>query len=122
MDFSENILGTCLQEHSIYAIYLKEIPFFWTEIHEKEFFEMKSAITSPECMLLHPEWSSEFELHVDGSKKGIGVMLAQKHNGKLRPVRFGSRCFTKFESIWNTLHQELFAVKYWLETFGHYLL
>ena len=49
-------------------------------------------------------------------------MLAQKHNGKLRPVRFASRCFTKSESIWNTLHQELFAVKYGLETFRHYLL
>ena len=30
---------------------------------------MKNAITSPECMLLHLDSSSEFELHVDASKK-----------------------------------------------------
>ena len=49
-------------------------------------------------------------------------MVAQTHNGKLRPVRFASRCFTKSESIWNTLHQEPVAIKYGLETFTHYLL
>ena len=82
---------------------------------------MKNAIMSPECMLLHSDWSSEFKLHVDASKKGIGVMLAQKQNGKLRPVRFALRCFTKSESIWNALHQEPCAVKYGLETFRHHL-
>ena len=60
---------------------------------------MKNAITSPECMLLHPDWSPEFELHVDVSKKGIGVMLAQTHNEKLRPVRFASRCFTSLSQF-----------------------
>ena len=77
---------------------------------------MKNAITSPECMLL------EIELHADTSKKNIGVMLAQTHNGKLRPVRFVPRCLRKSELIWNTLHHELFAVKYGFGTFRHYLL
>ena len=66
MDFPGNILGTSLQEHSIYAIYVN---IFWTEIHEKEFLDMKNAITSPACILLHPDWSSEFELHVDAHPK-----------------------------------------------------
>ena len=49
-------------------------------------------------------------------------MLAQWHEGALRPVKFASRSFTPVEGRWPTTHQELFAVKYSLEHFQPYLL
>ena len=101
--FREHIGNMSARTLNLRNLLKKETPFFRTEIHEKEFLDMRNAVTCPECMLLHPDWSSEFELHIDAFKKGIGVMLAQKHNGKLRPVRFASRRFTKSESSWNTL-------------------
>ena len=113
--FREYIRNMSARTFNLRNLLKKEIPFFWTEIHEKEFLDMKNAITSTECMLLYPNWSSEFELHVDASKKGIGVMLAQKHDGKLRPVRFASRCFTKSKSIWSTLIT--FRCKIWVRNF-----
>ena len=76
MNFSGNILEHVCKNIQ-FTQFTKKTLFFWTEIHEKEFLDMENAITSPECMLLHPDWSSEFELHVDASKKGIGVMLTQ---------------------------------------------
>ena len=48
-------------------------------------------------MLYHPDWNSPFELHTDASKHGIGAMLAQWHNGKLRLVKFFSCSFTAVE-------------------------
>eukprot|EP00112_Aurelia_sp_Birch-Aquarium-sp1_P020979 Seg5528.2 transcript_id=Seg5528.2/GoldUCD/mRNA.D3Y31 product="Retrovirus-related Pol polyprotein from transposon 412" pseudo=true protein_id=Seg5528.2/GoldUCD/D3Y31 len=73
-------------------------------------------------MLYHQNWESSFEVHTDASKKGCGAMLAQRQNGCLRPVRFSSRSFNPTESRWPTAHQELFAVKWALETFRHYLI
>ena len=49
-------------------------------------------------------------------------MLAQWHNGKLRPVKFLSHSFTTVEGHWPPTHQKLFAVKQWLEHFRPYLL
>ena len=83
---------------------------------------MKHAVTGPDVLLSHPDWTSPFELHVDASKLGCGAMLAQYKDNQLRPVRFASRAFTPAESRWHTLQQELFAVKWGLEKFRPYIL
>ena len=83
---------------------------------------MKSAVTSPNVMLFHPDWNSPFELHVDASKLGCGAMLAQCKDNQLRPVRFASNAFSPAESRWHRLQQELFAVKWDLEHFRPYIL
>ena len=89
----------------------------WTSAHEAEFTDLKQALLSPETMLYHPNWHSPFELHTYASKHGVGAMLAQMHNGQLRPVKFASRSFTPTESRWPTTHEELFAIKWGLEHF-----
>ena len=82
---------------------------------------LKSALLSNDIILSHPKWDREFQLHTDASKAGCGAMLAQEHNGILRPVHF-SKAFNPMESRWPTAHQELFAVKWALEQFRHYLI
>ena len=100
----------------------KGVAFQWTEQAQKEFDNLKQAITSPNVMLHHPDWDSPFELHVDASKHACGAMLAQGKYGILRPVKIASRSFTSAESRWNTMHKELFAVKWGLEQFRSYIL
>lgn len=100
----------------------KGVPFQWTDETEKEFNDLKQIIISPNIMLYHPDWNTEFELHVDASKLGCGAMLAQMKDGILRPVRFASKAFSPAESRWSTMHQELLAVKWGLEHFRSYLL
>ena len=95
----------------------KGASFLWSDEHEAEFQDLKSALLSPDIMLYHPNWESSFEVHTDASKKGCGAMLPQRQNDSLRPVRFASRSFNPTESRWPTAHQELFAVKWALETF-----
>ena len=73
-------------------------------------------------MLYHPNFTRPFELHTDASKHGCGAMLAQLHNGELRPVKFASRSFTPVQARWPTTHQELFAVKWSLDHFRPYIL
>ena len=100
----------------------KDTPFAWSPNHTMEFEDLKQAVTGPDVLLHHPDWNSEFELHVDASKLGCGAMLAQWKDHQLRPVRFASRAFTPAESRWHTLQQELFAVKWGLEHFRPYIL
>ena len=100
----------------------KDTPFQLTPGHTKEFKDLKSAVTGANVVLLHPDWNSPFELHVDAGKLGCGVMLAQWKDDQLRPVRFASRALSPAESRWHTLQQELFDVKWDLEHFRPYIL
>ena len=118
-DYVHNMASRTKHLHSLLC---KGTPFVWTDAHEAEFTDLKDALLSPDTMLYHPDWKSPFELHTDASKHGIGAMLAQWHNGKLRPVKFFSHSFTTVEGCWPTTHQELFAVKHLLEHFRLYLL
>ena len=49
-------------------------------------------------------------------------MLAEWHNGKLRPAKFFSHSFTAVEGRWPTTLQELFVVKHSFEHFRPYFL
>ena len=61
-------------------------------------------------MLFHPDFNDPFTVHTNASKVGYGAMLAQYHEGQLRPVRYASRSFTPTESRWPT------------ENFHHFLM
>ena len=120
--FREYIPNMSERSVKLRTLLQKGASFLWSDEHEAEFQDLKSALLSPDIMLYHPNWESSFEVHTDASKKGCGAMLAQRQNGSLRPVRFASRSFNPTESRWPTAHQELFAVKWALETFRHYLI
>ena len=91
-------------------------------MHESEFSHLKASLTSDDLTLLHPNWNQEFELHTDASKFGCGAMLAQYYKGELRPIQYASRAFNPVESRWDTVHQELFAIKWSLDHCHPYVL
>ena len=120
--FRDYVRNMASRTKHLNSLLCKRVPFVWTDAHEAEFCDLKDALISPDTMLYHPDWNSPFELHTDASKHGIGAMLAQWHEGVLRPVKFASHSFTPVEGRWPTTHQELFVVKYSLEHFRPYLL
>ena len=111
----------CLQARYICAPFFTT-PFAWTQAHEDEFTDLESALTSPDTILIHPDFTKPFEVHTDTSKFGVGAMLAKSYQDKLIAVKFASRSFSPTESRWSTTHQELFGVKWGLEQFRHYIL
>ena len=108
-DYVRNMASRTKHLHSLLC---KGIPFVWTDAHEAEFTDLKDALLSSDTVSHHPDWNSPFELHTDASKHGTGAMLAQWHNGKLRPVKFYSCSFTAVEGRWPTTYQKYFAVKH----------
>ena len=120
--FRDYVRNMASRTKHLRSLLCKGTPFVWTDAHEAEFADLKDALSSPDTMLYHSDWNSPFELHTDASKHGIGAMLAQWHNVKLRPLNFFSCSFTAVKGHWPTTHQELFAVKHLLEHFRPYLL
>ena len=90
-------------------------------IDKMQFSEIFTAKTS-DNMMLHPNWNQEFELHTDTSKFGCGAVLAQYYKKELRPIRCASRTFSPVESSWDTVHQELFVIKWALDNCRPYIL
>ena len=45
--------------------------FHWTSSHEEEFNNLKNALTSPDTMLLHPDFTKSFEVHTDPPSMGV---------------------------------------------------
>ena len=120
--FRDYIPDMSRRSQNLRSLLSQKASFSWTHAHEAEFQDLKTALLSPDTILFHPDWDKEFEVHTDASKVGCGAMLAQRHNGILRPVRFASRAFSATESRWPTFHHEFFAVKWALEHFRPYLL
>ena len=52
--------------------------------------ELMEQLTSP-AFLGFPDYNEPFVLHTDASQSGLGAVLYQKQNGKLRVIGYGSR-------------------------------
>jgi len=72
----------------------------------------------------HPDWEKmdTFEVHTDGSKRGIGGFLAQRIDGVLKPIRYVSRCTTKAEENYSAHELEVLAALYVIEACRSYLI
>ena len=120
--FREYVLNMSSHTKYLRSLLCKGTPFVWTDAHDAEFKGLKDALVYPDVMLYHSDLTCPFDLHTDASKHGCGAMLAQLHNGELRPVKFASRSFTPAEARWPTTHQELLAMKWSLDHFRPYIL
>ena len=47
---------------------------------------------------------------------------SNRYKGELRPIRYASSAFNPVESHWDTVHQELFAIKSALDNWSPYVL
>ena len=109
-------------EHSRHLTRLskKNVKFDWTEDCEKAFKHLKKALMSP-TLLQYPDFSKEFCITTDASKKACGAVLTQEHDGRQLPVAYASKVFTQGESNKSTIEQELTAIHWAIMHFRPYI-
>jgi len=78
-------------------------------------------VTAP--ILVFPNWSKEFHVHVDAYSIALGVVLTQLGEGDIHhPLAFTSRNLSIAEINYATTEREGLAMVYALQKFRHYLL
>jgi len=68
----------------------------WTERHQERLDLLVDLLTQPRVMA-YPDFEKTFVLHTDTSCEGLGAVLYQEQEGKLRVVGYGSRTPTPAE-------------------------
>lgn len=98
-------------------------PVEWSAEHQQALDRLVSLLVSPP-VLAYPNFSSPFVLHTDASDQGLGAILYQHQDGKLRVIGYGSRTLTAAERNYH-LHSgklEFLALKWAVcEKFRDYL-
>jgi hypothetical protein len=100
----------------------KDCQFQWIEECQQSFDTLKQKMaTTP--ILVFPDWSKEFHVHVDASSIALGVVLAQPGTGYIdHLLDFASRNLSIAEINYTTTEREGLAMVYALQKFFHYLL
>ena len=68
----------------------------WTEEHQNRLEMLIHRLTSPPVMAF-PDFTKPFVLHTDASQEGLGAVLYQEQDGKLRVLGYASRTLTPSE-------------------------
>ena len=93
----------------------------WSEAAQSAFEVLKElCVNAP--ILVFPDYKLPFILHTDSSTEGLGAVLYQKQEGKLRVIAYASRSVTKTESNYPAHKLEFLALKWAIcEKFHEYL-
>lgn len=98
-------------------------PVSWTAEHQRALEQLVTLLTNPP-VLAYPDFNLPFTLHTDASDQGLGAVLYQRQDGKLRVIGYGSRTLTPAERNYH-LHSgklEFLALKWAVcEKFRDYL-
>lgn len=86
-------------------------PFEWGMLQQKAFDNLKQALSSPP-VLAYANYDKPFEVHTDASQKGLGAILYQKQDGKLRVISFASRGLKRSEKNYPASKLEFLALKW----------
>jgi hypothetical protein len=78
-------------------------------------------VTAP--ILVFPDWSKEFHVHVDASSISLGAVLTQTREGDIdNPIAFSRKKLSDSKHNYNATEREGLAMVYALKKFRHYLL
>lgn len=95
----------------------------WTDEHSAVLCQLIDHLSSPP-VLSYPNFEEPFVLHCDASQEGLGAVLYQRQEGKLRVIAYGSRTLSAPEKNYH-LHSgklEFLAMKWAIcERFRDYL-
>ena len=118
-DFSSEISATA---GPLRPLLRTDVPFVWTDDHEKSFESVKKALVSPPILATFDP-TAETMLQTDASKKnGFGFALLQRQDGQWRLIQAGSRFLTDTESRYSIIEMELCAVVWATKKCRLYLL
>ncbi len=94
--------------------------FVWTDSHTQQFEAIKEQIDR--CLeLAQPDLEKPFELYCDASSEGMGAVLCQRRDGRLVPVEFSSKQFSKTQRNWHCSEQEIYSVIWHCEKYRELL-
>lgn len=88
-------------------------PIEWKEEHQQVLEHLVDMLMTPP-VLAYPNYDQPYTLHTDASQKGLGAVLYQHQDGKLRVIAYGSRTLTPAEQNYH-LHSgklEFLALKW----------
>ena len=71
-------------------------PIIWQETHQNTLDYLVSYLSNPPVMA-YPDFSIPFVLHTDASLEGLGAVLYQKQQGKMRVIGYASRTLSPAE-------------------------
>lgn len=97
----------------------------WSEECRQNFEALKAKLTTAP-VLAYADFSLPFILEVDASHGGLGAVLSQEQNGKVRPIAYASRGLRPTErnmANYSSMKLEFLALKWAMsEKFREYLL
>jgi hypothetical protein len=90
----------------------KDCQFHWTEECQQSFDTLKHKMVTAHIMVF-PDWSKKFHVHVDASSIALGAVLAQPRTGDIdHPLAFTSRKLSTTEINYTTTKREGLAMVY----------
>ena len=92
----------------------KSIEGSWNQDCQKAFESLKQALTSP-SVLAYPDYTKPFIVEVDASNDGLGAVLSQEQDGRVRPIAYASRALRGAErnmENYSSRKLELLALKW----------
>ncbi|GBG62842.1 hypothetical protein CBR_g32427 [Chara braunii] len=98
-----------------------DTPWDWTDECEAAFKRLKHALAHHEVLMV-PDPQRPFVVTTDASQYGIGAVLAQQDDKKLRPVEYMSKKMPSKKLAKSTYERELYALYKALVHWRHYLL
>lgn len=105
---------------SLFKLTEKGREFKWSNECQAAFEELKRCLTTAP-ILCHPDFSLPFVVDTDASQSGLGAVLSQEIEGKLRVIAYASRTLSKSERRYCVTRKELLAVVFAFKHFRHYL-
>lgn len=98
----------------------KSTPFVWDENCQAAFDTLKQALTEAP-ILAYPDFTLLFDLYVDASGEGIGMVLGQGHERKERVVAYAGRSLNPAERNYSVTKREGLVVVDGIKHFQSYL-
>lgn len=74
--------------------------------YQKVLDYLVDVLTNPP-VIAYPRFEDPFILHVDASEEGLGTVLYQRQEGKLRVIGYGSRTRTPAEKTTGCIEENL---------------
>ena len=107
-----SLVGECGQTKATKAKGTKKVSWYWAEVHQKAFDDVKATIAK-EVVLAYPDFDKVFEIYTDASTKQLGSVITQSN----RPLAFFSRKLSVPQQKYSVTEIELLAIVETLKEF-----
>jgi hypothetical protein len=107
-----SLVGECGQTKVAKSKGTKKVPWYWAEVHQKAFDDVKATIAK-EVVLAYPDFDKIFDICTDASTKQLGSMITQSN----RPLAFFSRKLSVQQQKYSVTKIELLAIAETLKEF-----